>query len=324
MAEVRLSDLQIRTPQFSNYVALRILELNAFYQAGVMRVDPQLDAFASSGLGQELTIPFYQPIDTSIEPNVSTDDPASYATPQKINTGSQKAAKIMANQAWRSMDLNVVLNASDPLQVLGDQVADYWTTQWAKHLVSMSVGILEDNIANDNSDMYVDQTAGQMSAQHIIRARQTSGDRQAVYTAIAMHSQVYSNLQEQQLITFLRNAQNSTSFAVFNDLNVIVDDALPVNGGEYTSILYGPGSALFGRGNPRTPFETEREALAGDGEGMETIISRQHALLHVDGFNNTVAPAGQSATRAELEAAAAWDRVYDRKRVPLAFIRSAG
>lgn len=327
MAEVRLGDVVIQTPQFDSYVTQRILDTNAFNNSGVIVTNPTLDAHVKSGLGQTINMPHFNPINTADEPNISTDDPGSSAVPKKIGTGQITARKLMLNQHWASMDLVPAMNGNvDPVAVIANQIADYWSVIYSKYLISAAVGVLADNEANDSGDMLAGDGLSPMDADLIIDAKQTAGDRQTIFGAIAMHSQVYSNLQKAQLITFVK-PNESTSFAVYNDLLVVVDDALPVTGAGpfvYTSVIFGAGSFMLGNGSAKVPFNVSREELVGDGEGEELVHSRRHFALHPNGFTFSGTPAAQSATRAELEAATAWDRVYDRKRINMAFIKSNG
>ncbi len=322
MAEVRLADTVIPTPVFERYVAHRILERNAFWNSGVIVTNPQLDARAKAGQGQTVNMPFFQAIDTSVEPNISTDDPAQVAVPQKIGAGEQVARKLMLNQHWASMDIVPSMIGEDPIRVLGNQVGDYWSNTYSKYLISSAVGVLADNIANDNGDMVV-EAGGPITGDVIIDARQTKGDRKRDFTAIGMHSAIHTALEKQQLIETIRDADNNTLFEVYNGMLVVMDDSLPENAGTYTSVLLGRGSWLLGTGAPKVPLAQSREELVGNGEGEELIHSRRHLAIHPDGFSYVGTPASQSATRAELEVATAWDRVYaERKRIDMAFITS--
>jgi len=328
MAEVRVGDVVVQTPQFDNYVSMRILQTNAFYNAGIVATSPVIDNHVSSGLGHSITMPHYNPIDVDVEPYISNDDPAQLATPQKLDTGVQTARKIMTNQHWKSMNFVPSMNGrSDPLAVAGNQIADYWNIQYSRTMISSCVGVYLDNVANNGGDMRYDGTgvgAGTMTAPMIIRARQTKGDRKRDFTAIGMHSDVYANLEEQDLITFVKYSGQNTLFPTYNGLFVIEDDDMPKVGANYLSILFGPGAMLFGSGTPKRPFSNSYEELVGNGAGAELLHSRREYAFHPNGFNFTGAPAAESATRAELETDAAWERVYDRKRVNMAFILTTG
>ena len=146
---------------------------------------------------------------------------------------------------------------------------------------------------------------------------------------MAMHSVPYSNLRKQQLIEFVRDADNNTMFATYGGKRVIVDDSLPAIAGTnrvtYTTVLFGTGSWIWGNGRVQTPSETEREASSGNGGGQDTLHSRRADIIHPLGFSfvsGTVA--GQSPTLAELASSSNWDRVWERKNVPLAFLQTNG
>ncbi len=87
----------------------------------------------------------------------------------------------------------------------------------------------------------------------------------------------------------------------------------------YTTYLFGAGSVGFGRGDAgATAFETDRDILAGD----LTATSRARIVLHPGGCRFLSASvAGAGPTRAELELAANWSRVFEAKNVPIVQIR---
>jgi hypothetical protein len=134
----------------------------------------------------------------------------------------------------------------------------------------------------------------------------------------------------QGLIEYIRDADNNVNFASYMGRRVIVDDGLPVaagstSGSKYTSVLFGRGAIGFGKGSPRVPTEISRNADEGNGAGMETLWERQTWLMHPLGFHFTSSSvAGVSPTWANLANAANWDRVYDRKNIPLAFLKTNG
>ena len=65
--------------------------------------------------------------------------------------------------------------------------------------------------------------------------------------------------------------------------------------------------------------------LAGDGGGQEFLVSRQERALHPTG---TAWLAGsmalESPTNTELALATNWDKVVDRKLIPVAELRTNG
>jgi hypothetical protein len=148
-------------------------------------------------------------------------------------------------------------------------------------------------------------------------------------SVIVMHSALYSELQKQQLIAYVRDADNNTQFATYNGKRVIVDDGVPVVAGTnrltYTSYLFGPGAFAWGEGRQKLPVEIDRNPEQGDGSGNEVLYNRKQFILHPYGFaflNGSVA--GTSPTNAELALAANWNRVLDRKLINVAIIKTNG
>jgi hypothetical protein len=108
---------------------------------------------------------------------------------------------------------------------------------------------------------------------------------------------------------------------------IVIDDGMPaaLNATseliEYTSVLFGAGAFGVGEGSPENPVEVDRAPAQGNGAGIETLHSRKTVLMHPAGYQFTSSSvASVSPTRAELEAAANWTRVVERKAVSMAFL----
>jgi len=68
--------------------------------------------------------------------------------------------------------------------------------------------------------------------------------------------------------------------------------------------------------------EIESKPAAGNGGGQQVLHSRVNLAIHPAGFSWVEGSvAGDSPTIAELKAAANWDRVVERKAVPIAFLK---
>ena len=335
MATTQLSDLY-NPLVFDRAVDEKFVELNAFLRSGVMVDQPMLSEMASVG-GFVGEMPFFKPLDVSAEPDYTSDDPASTSTPDKIITGTQKYRLAKMHKSWSTMDFarEVGLADMDPLQAIANKVAKYWAVQEEKRLVAGCIGVMEDNIANDSGDMvediYVDvatpASSSIISAEAIQDAKQTSGDHQFEYSAIAMHSVTFNTLNKANLIDFIPNSQGVVDFPTYLGLTVVVDDSLPVvagtNSPAYTTILFAPGAFGYGTGRILKPSELERSASSGDGGGEDILHSRRNDIIHPAGmqFTSASVASGRTATIAELKLAANWDRVMTRKNISLAFLR---
>lgn len=338
MAITQIADI-IEPTIFQDYVQLKSTELSALFQSGIVSRNPQLDTLAKAG-GRTINMPFFNDLDGSSESNVGSDVAANLATPDKITTGQDVAALHIRNKSWSATDITATIAGADPMAAIGNLVAGYWTKDWQRLLIASLTGVIADNIANDSSDMVnvigtdavgTPATGELISSDAIIDTQATLGDAGETLTAIAMHSVPYNRLKKAQLIDFLPDATNPLGERIpfYMGLRVIQDDLCPAVAGTnrimYTSYLFSEGAVGLGFGAPRVPVAVERVEAGGDGEGVETLHSRQTFLLHPRGVKYTGASqAGAAPTNAELAAAANWDRVYDRKLLRFAALQSNG
>lgn len=336
MALVQLSDVII--PEvYETYTAVDNPERTAFFESGVAVRNGMLDAKANEG-GDTLNVPFWNDLDPDQEPNLSSDNAGSSATPQKITAGKQIAQMAYINQAYSSADLAGEIAGSDPMQRVRNRFGRYWMRQWQRRVTASLTGVLADNVANDSGDMVEDVSIadGDNAAATNLFSRSaftgagfTLGDQFESTSAIAVHSVVYKRMVDNDDIEFIPDSQGRMTIPTFMGRRVIVDDGMPVEAGGtsgfvYTSVLFGEGAIGYGEGSPKMPVETDREPLQGDGGGVDILIERNSWLLHPFGFAVDATPAADSFSLTELRAAATWNRVVPRKTVPLAFLKTNG
>lgn len=335
MATTRISDIYEPTT-FNQGVDEASTIANRFYQSGVMQRDGQLDGFAA-GPGRAIELPFYKPL-ADVEPNYSSDDPTTSSTPQKMSGGLQMGRKAFMNQSWSAMDLARELALKDPLDGITQKIGVYWATQIQKRTIQSLMGVLADNVANDGEDMVYSvatDAAGaptadeKISGEAVLAAKQTMGDAAGELTGIALHSVLYTSLQSQNLIQYERDPETGLLYPTYLGYNVIVDDGMPAVAGTnritYTAALFGTGAMLWGYAEPDQASEIDRKPETGNGGGQEIIYSRRQDIIHPVGFAFTGSSvAGESPTLSELATAGNWNRVYERKSVPIAFLQVNG
>ena len=336
MAVVQLADVY-NSLVFAQGEQESQIQLNRFIQSGVAVRDGVIDGMASTG-GNIGELPFYQALGTE-EPNYSNDNPATLSTPAKITSSKMVYRLASQNKSWSVMDLAAELALADPVGAITGRIGQYWATNNEKRIINSIRGVIADNKANDAGDMLLDISvaaggtvadANKIDANAIIDCVQTMGDHGENLQVIAMHSVVYRRLQKQNLIDFIPNARGEVNIPTYQGKTVIVDDSLAgvtydTSKIYYDTVLFGAGAFRLGEGRVLVPSEMERNPDAGNGGGQWLLYSRRADIIHPLGFKFTsTSVAGQSATQAELAAAANWDRVYQRKSVPLAVLRSNG
>ena len=324
MATVQIADVIVPS-EFTSYIVENSIEKSALVTSGIVTrnaaIDDQLQAGADS-----FTVPFWKDL-ADDEANIANDDPTILAVPRKLSSGKQIVRKAFLHQSWAAMNLASELSGSNALERIQDRVAAYWTRQAQKRLIASLQGIMADNVANDASDMANDISAGagaagQFSAGAVIDTAATLGDGMRDLTAIGFHSATYKAALKADLITTVPDSMGGF-IQTFRGLAILIDDGLPVSASKYTTVLFGPGAVGYGSSAPRTAAATEIENIpgAGNGGGQQILHSRLNLAMHPLGFQwKEVAVVGDSPTIAELTTATNWDRVAQRKNVPLAFL----
>lgn len=337
MATVLLTDIY-EAKTFEALINEKATEKNALVKSGVVVEDARLTAMAATG-GRHGDLPNFAPI-THDEPNYSTDNPLASSTPANIANQTQRWRLAAMNKSWSAMDLSRELSLTDPIQAITDGVGEYWATVEQKRVIYSCLGIMADNDANDNDDMIYNiatddagaiTDAERISGNAVVMASATIGDRQTEFAVIAMHSMVFAQLRKNNLIDYIPESEGKMPLPYYLGMLVIVDDGMPaisgVNRITYTSILFKAGAFAMGTGTPESPSELERKASTGDGGGETILHSRMSKIVHPWGMDFTsanVAVNGYSATMAELALAANWNRIYERKNVGIAFLKTNG
>ncbi|EBI0159825.1 hypothetical protein E3Z14_07690 [Salmonella enterica subsp. enterica serovar Cerro] len=329
-------------PVLLSYMTQDPVEKTAFFESGVLTPTPYASEIAR-GPSNIANIPFWKAIDTSIEPNYSNDVYQDIAAPRNVQTGEMMARVAYLNEGFGQADLTVELASQNPLQSVANRLDNFWQRQAQRRLIATALGLYNDNVAatdayHAQNDMVIDVSATLgFDAGAFIDATQTMGDALMgstgeVLGAIAMHSFVYGQARKANLIDFIRDSENNTMFATYQGYRVVVDDSMTVvgtgNDRKFISIIFGNGAIGYGEGSPTNPLEYEREASRGNGGGVETLWTRKTWLLHPLGYSFTSAvitgngseTIARSASWQDLANATNWNRVVERKHVPIAFL----
>ena len=343
-AIVQLADAII--PQvYLSYSAVDSPELTAFVQSGVAVTNPAINANAQQG-GRTVNLPFWKDLDPTIEPNYSSDDPAAVAVPNKIQADDMVARVAQMNQAFQAADLVTELAGSNPMQRIRNRFGTYWMRQFQTRCLAIAVGMFNNNVANNGSDMVNDIStqdgnnatdANLFSRKAFTGAVFTLGDHFGNITAIAVHSLVYKRMVDNDDIEFIKPSVPDPNIPLdqqmvpyFLGKRVIVDDQMPViagtaSGFRFVSIMFGTAMFGYGEGTPNVPVEVFRFPYQANGGGVEQIWERKTWIIHPIGHKwLDVTVSATSPTLADLKLAANWSRLIQRKNVPVAFLITNG
>jgi hypothetical protein len=314
--------------------------LLTFLTSPAVRRGPFLDAVANRE-GRVTTMPFWNDLDASSDPNISTDDPTDLATPQKIAADDMMVRNADYNNAWSAADLAADVAGSNPMLMIKQRTNNYWSLQLQRFLSSITLGIAKLNKASNSSDMVNDISiadgdaavdANKFSHNAVIDTFATDGEFFGRLTAMIVPMTVYWNMVKQEAIDFIQPSKQDIKIPVYGGQAAVLpvnDSLLSVAGGTsgrvYTTVLCGAGALAYGEGTPLNPVEVRREPLQGNGGGVEILVERKRWVFAVAGHSFTNASiAGESPTSAEWGNNANWTRKFNRNNVPLAFLQTNG
>lgn len=320
---------------FSPYVQQMTQEKSRLIRSGAITVDNRLNAVLAGG-GLTFNEPSFKDLDNDAD-NVSTDNPSSSSSPNKIGTSTEIQVRLSRNNSWSSMDLSEALAGTDPASAIANRVADYWVRRHQAAFVATINGMFANNATVTDSyhaqnDMTHDisgasYTAGvtDFSAEAFIDATATMGDSMEDLTMVMMHSLVYARALKNNLIDFVSDSVNGNAVRIptFLGREIVVDDGVPRTSGVFNTWLFGLGSVRAGLGLPKVPTEMDRLPAAGDGGGQEVLFNRTEWILHPVGHAYVgTAPnggPGNGTGSNMLNNAASWRRVFpERKQIRVA------
>lgn len=321
---------------FSPYVQQMTQEKSRLIRSGAITLDPQLNS-ALAGGGLTFNEPSFKDLDNDAE-NVSTDDPATNSTPNKIGTATEIQVRLSRNNSWSSMDLSGDLAGADPMQAIANRVSDYWTRRQQAAFVATLNGVFADNAAaptgteHVQNDMTHDVSGASFvdgvtnfSAEAFIDATATMGDSMEDLTMVMVHSIVYARMLKNNLIDFVSDSVNGNAVRIptFLGREVIVDDGVPRSSGVFNTWLFGRGAVRGGMGSPKVPTEVDRKPAAGNGGGQDILFNRTEWIIHPVGhaYAGTPPNGGPSnaSTTNNLAHADSWKRVFsERKQIRIA------
>lgn len=324
---LRLSDV-IVPEVYTRYLIEESIYKNVFFRSGIMGVSAQLNSLLAGG-GTTFNIPFWQQL--SGEPQAIQSD--TTIETKKTTTSRQAARRLMFGRGWSAEELASALSGEMAMDAIAGMVDTYWNTFFNKITFSTIKGVIADNIDNDSSDLVNDITttgtpgsSNKISSDATIDTKKLIGDRLDDFTGVAMHSVVYSQLQKNDLISYIQPSTMGMPIPQYMGMNVVVDDGLtPDTDGsnsEYWTIFFKSGAIQYGESAQGiTVVETDRNAAKSE----DLLFTRRQFAIHPVGFRwleNSVE--SDMPTKSEIEEAGNWDRVFNKQNIGMVVLISNG
>ena len=331
MAVTLLSDLIV--PEiWLPYTQERTAVKNNLINSGIVGNFPEVAARADSMDASTVNMPFLQDL-TGDDEILSETVPL---TPGNIESDKDIAVICRRGRAWGTSQLARYKSGADPAAAIAELVSDYWVRRMQDALISTLKGVFASTTmaAQHVRDISIADGAAAASTNLIssgatIDALKLLGDEIDAITGMALHSDIYFELEKQNVIEYLAPAeQGAQPIRTYRGKTLIVDDRVPkVAGGTsgfvYDTYLFGPNAIAYGEGtmDPGEAVKTDEDILAGE----SYLAMRRQYIMHPTGVKFTSSSvAGDSPTNAELATAANWARVYEKRNVRLLCLRTNG
>ena len=322
---------------FDRYTRQQTTLKSALLNSAVLVNSVNFDALAATE-STVVTLPHFNPF-AWVESDIITDASADKSVTAAVSASAQVVQKDYRAKSWSAMELTSTVIGEDVPAYIGSIASTYWTQDIQQNVLAKLKGVEADNVANFSSDMIVangnlDATGNPAANQLIgydliLDACQTMGDSADKLGVIVMHSAVFTALQKKEANAFERPSA-VTPFFTYYGKRVVIDDtglvAQGTNRKTYTTYILGQGAFAYGEAQFGRGTTIGYDDHSGNGGGEEKLFTRKQFLIHPQGFACSAVPTGnaKSPTLAAYAAAGAFSRVFDRKNVPIAILKTNG
>ncbi len=246
MAVTTVSAMQIVPNKFGEYILNRTTDKSTLVRSGIFTSDQVLRRLIN-GMpqgGRFIEMPMFNALDNSIDDDIFNETALS---PNAITTKSTSATILMRQKAWGAT---------------------------LTGLLDVNSGCLKDHMV----DISTKSNANYIDVNTTLDAKQVMGDAADKLGVVFMHSATYTSLQKQQQITTEYSSDSKVRIITYLGYQVIVDDDMPVDSGNYTTYFIGKGAFAREDGTPEgfITIETDRDKLAG----QDVLINRRALVIH--------------------------------------------
>lgn len=314
----RITDVVI--PEiFAGYINKEPLELNAFYQSGVLERTAEFDNLAA-GPGYTINMPYWDELEGDYETRKDNDD-AGAPKFNKIVAKKEVAVKCFDVYRAGASSFASELAGSDAMGAIQAKVGHKIKNLDQKRIFQLLDGVFASaDMAKNVLDISaLTGEAAVFSPKALIKAQGLLGDRQDLTVAVAMHSDTYTLLKTQNLITTQANAdQTGLPIEYYGKRRVIVDDALkPDSDGVYKTYLFIKGAIAYGRGGEQYPIEIGKIPHYEE----EGITIRKNHIFHIRGTKWKGTADQVINPDVELKKGSNWAAAYPTKQIAVVLLK---
>lgn len=275
---------------------------NALLTSGVLRNRSDLKGLLVDQVGGNY---INVPITGRIGGDVLNYDGNTNITATGIGTFLQSMIVFGRAKAWQEKDFTYELTGKDFMRDIANQVGEYWDDVDQTDLLAVLKGIFGVTTGGFSTNHTLDLTQEASDADKVVGAgslnnaiQKAAGANKNIFTMAIMHSQVATNLENQELLQYrvqtdAEGIQRRINLADWNGRTVLIDDDVPTqisyNGaGVYTVTIGGTvatGDKFVVDGAEFTVSSTETTTAVATGlasalgSNTHYSVSRDGAIL---------------------------------------------
>ena len=268
-----IKDLVVHN-EFTDYLAQAMVDRSTLIKSGIAAVDPAISAVvgAAGTKGNFVSLPFFNQLGDGAAAvgDIIKNDGTELSVTQ-LSAAEDVAVIMRRGKAFGMTDLDAMLTGADPLAAIANGLADWWNAEKQGRLIK----VLEGAFATALAGHVVGTGAETLTADLILDAANTLGDRKGDIVAYAMNSATENFLMKLNTSYMFRPSDTPARLTTFNGRAVVVDD----NISDGVVYLFGQGAVALNPGQAVNPVEMFRDELKSQGG----IVSRDTSIIHLRG-----------------------------------------
>lgn len=313
---------------------------NEIAASGIVHEDATImDLIGSKG--NVATIPIYKPLNVHDENMAAlNNDGETNNVPVEISGDKQTCMLIQRMKAFKAKDFTKELTGADPLGLIKQKIANYYTQVWEVELMNIAnailgVAALQDHVHDISVTEGTVAAANMIDETTMIDAEQAAlGDMAGGLGLAIMHSRVFANYKKRGLVEYDKYVvgkaiQQEITLPKINGKIPLVTDYYTVDTTVagfpvYKTFLFGEGAFLTTeKKNYEKQYTTNYDPETS--AGIDKFYTKQGRVLHPNGLSLAVDNiAKESPTQAELATVANWSLKFNHKNVKMGIIKSNG